>query len=61
MDGAASEIHSLPPLLGEHTAQVLRELGLSDLEVQELVLSNRVLASRGRRSAGATMIGNNPT
>lgn len=43
MDGVASEIHSLPPLLGEHTGQVLRELGFSDVEVHELVLSRRVL------------------
>jgi len=43
MDGAASEIHSPPPLLGEHTAQVLRELGFSDVEIQELVLSHRAL------------------
>jgi CoA:oxalate CoA-transferase len=36
MDGEASEIASPPPLLGEHTAEVLREIGFSDEDIARL-------------------------
>ena len=42
MDGEASEIASPPPLLGEHTAEVLREIGYPDDEIEQLSASNRV-------------------
>ena len=42
MDGEASEIASPPPLLGEHTAEVLREFGYSDDDVQRLEADGRV-------------------
>jgi CoA:oxalate CoA-transferase len=41
MDGEASEIVSPPPLLGEHTAEVLREIGFADSEIERLVTNNR--------------------
>jgi CoA:oxalate CoA-transferase len=36
LNGEASEIFSAPPLLGEHTADVLREIGLSDEDIARL-------------------------
>lgn len=36
LDGAASEILSPPPLLGEHTAEVLREMGFSEDDIERL-------------------------
>jgi CoA:oxalate CoA-transferase len=36
LDGNASEVVSPPPLLGEHTAEVLREIGLSDEDIAKL-------------------------
>jgi CoA:oxalate CoA-transferase len=36
LDGEASEVRSAPPLLGEHTAEVLREIGLSDEDIARL-------------------------
>jgi CoA:oxalate CoA-transferase len=42
MDGAASDILSPPPLLGEHTAEVLRELGYSDAEIEHLGADGRL-------------------
>ncbi|MET3922864.1 CaiB/BaiF CoA-transferase family protein [Arthrobacter sp. UYEF20] len=36
LDGEASEILSPPPLLGEHTAEVLREIGFSDDDIERL-------------------------
>lgn len=42
IDGEASEILAPPPLLGEHTAGVLRDLGLSDDEITRLEASGTV-------------------
>jgi CoA:oxalate CoA-transferase len=42
LDGKASEITSPPPLLGEHTCEVLREIGYSDEEIQQLSENNRL-------------------
>jgi CoA:oxalate CoA-transferase len=36
MDGEASEVLLPPPLLGEHTAEVLREIGLSGDDIERL-------------------------
>ncbi len=36
LDGEASEITSRPPLLGEHTTDVLREIGYSDDSIDQL-------------------------
>jgi CoA:oxalate CoA-transferase len=42
LDGNASEITSPPPLLGEHTCEVLREIGYSDGEIQQLSKNGRL-------------------
>jgi len=42
LDGKASEIVSPPPLLGEHTADVLRELGYSDDDIERLDNNGRL-------------------
>ncbi len=42
MDGQASEIVSPPPLLGEHTAEVLRGIGYSDDEIERLAENGRL-------------------
>ena len=42
VDGEPSEITSPPPLLGEHTAEVLRELGYADADIDRLSESGRL-------------------
>lgn len=42
MDGEASEIVSPPPLLGEHTAEVLGELGYAQDEIERLRSNNLI-------------------
>ncbi|GAA1964209.1 CaiB/BaiF CoA-transferase family protein [Microbacterium deminutum] len=42
VNGLASEIHSPPPLLGEHTAQILRELGITGEAIERLEAAGRV-------------------
>jgi CoA:oxalate CoA-transferase len=42
LDGEASEIVSPPPLLGEHTAEILREIGYSDDDIERLDKNGRL-------------------
>ena len=42
LDGVASEVVSPPPRLGEHSAEVLRDLGLSDDVIDQLVADKRI-------------------
>ncbi len=42
LDGEASEIQSPPPLLGEHTAAILGELGYSDDDIDRLARDGRL-------------------
>ena len=42
LDGAPSEVHSSPPALGEHTTEILRELGYSDELIDRLEAGGRV-------------------
>lgn len=41
LDGRRPRVHSAPPLLGQHTAQVLSALGLDHAMVQEVLDANR--------------------
>ncbi|UVJ39035.1 CaiB/BaiF CoA-transferase family protein [Arthrobacter sp. CJ23] len=43
LDGGASEILSPPPLLGEHTAEVLREMGFSEEDIERLEATGKVM------------------
>jgi CoA:oxalate CoA-transferase len=46
IDGVPSEISSVPPLLGEHTSAVLRELGFADHDIERLEHDGRVRNAR---------------
>ena len=37
LDGERPRVHRAPPLLGQHTDEVLRGLGLTDAQVAEVV------------------------
>ena len=51
LDGEASEILSPPPLLGEHTTEVLMELGMTHDDVARLEREGRVLCGAASVSA----------
>lgn len=46
IDGQASDITAPPPLLGEHSTEVLRELGYSDRHIELLSTTNRISINR---------------
>ena len=49
--GSPAAYNRPPPLLGEHTEEVLREFGFSDTEARELLDSKVVLAATPRQGA----------
>jgi CoA:oxalate CoA-transferase len=51
LNGQASEVSSPPPLLGEHTAGVLQDLGFSDDEIERLCANGRLRINK--EAAGA--------
>lgn len=56
IDGAAPTISSPPPLLGEHSAMVLTELGLGEQEIEELVERRIVHAPSGRMAEPTPLV-----
>lgn len=50
IDGEAADILSPPPLLGEHTVEVLRELGLADDDIDQLERDGRIAIATERAS-----------
>jgi crotonobetainyl-CoA:carnitine CoA-transferase CaiB-like acyl-CoA transferase len=53
VDGRPLDPASAPPLLGQHTEEVLRELGRPEAEVQRLVSELRRGGGRGSAAAGS--------
>lgn len=51
LDGEASEILSPPPLLGEHTAEVLQGMGFSDADIEQLEATGRLRTNKERAGA----------
>lgn len=51
LDGQASEILSPPPLLGEHTAEALREIGFSEDDIERLEANGHLKINK--EAAGA--------
>lgn len=51
LDGVASEIHSPPPLLGEHTAEVLMERGMTHDDVARLEREGRIVCGPAKIGA----------
>lgn len=52
LDGIASTVASVPPLLGEHTAEILSEVGFADVDIDRLEAEGRVKIDRSPVPAG---------
>jgi len=48
IDGEAADILSPPPLLGEHTVEILREIGLTDDHFDKLERGGRIAIAADR-------------
>lgn len=52
-DGQAPPVRRLPPRLGEHTCEVLRELGFGDAQIEQLLADGVALAAAAPQTAAA--------